>query len=437
MSSPLSTADKVRYAQLARAKHEAAKDAARDAAGAARARMISLGVLCLFTLPALVYAFFYLFPNYPTKLSPSDGAGMQKILFGGDSALVLCENASSISAAGPAAVELGRALKVPSYRLDCSATLGDTGANAFSRLSLHSHWNPLAFIVSKGKLIEQIAPSFTDEDVRSKLAKRLAPKLKLRHTRVDNGVDLDACLNGGSKGCVLAYSAKPRGPAAGELASLVKIAPAVTFALLNAAQRAFKTTNAVLEGAVKDAVVAAKAAGGENGKGTVLIALRRLAPALVGGQSGTLLATVHAGAGPKLVASDIERLLTNQAAAIESVKAAGGAEVDAVSAAAEKEGSALVSRANITIALVVKKASPTPKPASVEGEDEEAPPTEEELAAARERELEVRRRMAEQERDSAHFAAAADDEAESDNGGAASEGGEEEAEAVDLDDGEL
>ena len=436
MSSPLSAADKVRYAQLARAKHEAAKDAARDAAGAARARMISLGVLSLFALPALVYVFFYLFPNYPTKLSPSDGTSMQKILFGGDSALVLCENASSISAAGPAAVELGRALKVPSYRLDCSATLGETGANAFSRLSLHSHWNPLAFVVSKGKLIEQIAPSFTDEDVRSKLAKRLAPKLKLRHTRVDNGVDLDACLNGGSKGCVLAYSAKPRGPAAGELASLVKMAPAVTFALLNAAQRAFKTTNAVLEGAVKDAVVAAKAAGGENGKGTVLIALRRLAPALVGGQTGTLLATVHAGAGPKLVASDIERLLTNQAAAVESVKAAGGVEVDAVSAA-EKEGSALVSRANITIALVVKKASPTPKPSSVDGESEEVPPTEEELAAARERELEVRRRMAEQERDSAHFAAAADDEADSENSGAASEGGEEEAEAVDLDDGEL
>ena len=214
------------------------------------------------------------------------------------------------------------------------------------------------------------------------------------------------------------------------------MAPAVTFALLNAAQRAFKTTNAVLEGAVKDAVVAAKAAGGENGKGTVLIALRRLAPALVGGQTGTLLATVHAGAGPKLVASDIERLLTNQAAAVESVKAAGGVEVDAVSAA-EKEGSALVSRANITIALVVKKASPTPKPSSVDGESEEVPPTEEELAAARERELEVRRRMAEQERDSAHFAAAADDEADSENSGAASEGGEEEAEAVDLDDGEL
>jgi hypothetical protein len=48
---------------LARTKHEAAKDAARDAAGAARARMISLGVLGLFALPALVSVFLYLFPN--------------------------------------------------------------------------------------------------------------------------------------------------------------------------------------------------------------------------------------------------------------------------------------------------------------------------------------------------------------------------------------
>ena len=444
MSSPVTTAAfKARNAaMLNRSLRESAEDAARAAKGAARARYIGLGALAVFALPAAIYCFFLLFPNLPNKLSASDSASMQRVLFGGEPALVLCENATSLSTAGPAAVDFGHALRVPAYRLDCSAPLGDTGINTFQRLALHSHWNPLAFIVAKGKLLEQLAPSFTDEEVRTKLAKRLMPKLKLRHTRVDNGVDLDACINGGAKGCVLAYSAKARGPAAGELAALVKTAPAATFALLNAAQRAFRTTVPELDAIVKDAVMAAKVAGGEKGKGTVLIALRRVAPALTGGDAGALLATVSSGAGPKLLSKDITALLASQATAIDAIKSAGGALIDAVSVA-QDAGSTLVFRPNVTIALVVKKAAQKPVSTTTEV-DIDVPPTEEEIAAARERELEVRKRMAEQERDSAHFAAAADGNEEEiavESEGSGGGGGDEEygeAEAVfDLDDGEL
>ena len=183
-------------------------------------RIFLVFVVLSMTLPTLWMAYTFLFPNYPPSLSPSDTAKVQSVFFGGSPAVVLCENSTTLALAGPAAVSLARELGIPSYRLDCTAKLGGGKFTTFERLSVEP-WNPAAFVVANGRKVQQLPPGFTEERVLQRLAKSLVPRIKAKHTRVDNSVDLNRCLGQAGQACILVYNSKPKSVTAGEIAGAV------------------------------------------------------------------------------------------------------------------------------------------------------------------------------------------------------------------------
>jgi hypothetical protein len=406
-----------------------------------RQLFVGLILVCL-AVPTLFGLYTFLFPNYPARLSLSDAANLQRVFFGGDPALILCENATTLEAAGPALVALAGKLGVPSYRLDCTATLPGSERNTFERLSLE-RWNPTAFLVANGRVQRpQLPPYFTDASKRESLAKGLSLRVKAKHTRVDNSQDLTQCIQDSSDGCVLVYNSKPKEESAAELAPLVAAHRAQTFATLNAGVRAFRAPSApqVEEFLMKEVSLAKASLGEGGGKGTVLISLRRIPEALAGGGSANVLVTLQAASGARVGEGDAAALLARQKAATDLLRALSettaaklrdakpedAAEVS-IDAAFEREeklgalGSALVATGDLVIDRAAVKQAPKASAAAAEeeeeggGGEEAAQPqqTPEEAAAAeRARESERRRRMAEEEASSPHLAQLVDEEEE-------------------------
>jgi hypothetical protein len=431
---------------------------------------IAGGFLLLFALPSILWAADLLFPHIPPLLPASDGPRVQATFFGGPPALILCENSTTLRAAGAAVRALAGDLDVPSFRLDCSAPLGASSHSAYERLHL-SPWNPTAFLVANGRMARQLTPVQLAEGggggkAREALARALAKLLVVKHTRVDHSYDLSQCIANAAQGCVLVYSKKPGAAAAAEVAPIVAAHRAHTWALLNARERSFQAPAApALEALVKAAAAAARAGAGKGALGTVLIAIRSVSARDSGG-GGSLLATVAAAAGGELTPGDAAALLAAQAGALRVVKSlagagggggsgAAGADAAADAALARDEalaahGSALVTKEAILIGRVVNRAEAEAKAAAAAAAAAEAVEEEEAAAAAaaaaaaggggddgeeaaRARaaaEVERRRRMAEEE--DANVAHASDGDSEEGGGG----GGEV---SVDLDDadGEL
>jgi len=396
----------------------------------------------LFSLPTIYVLYNFFFPNYPPRMSTSDSALIQKIFFGGEPAVILCEEKGSMETAGPAVLALARELSIPSYRLDCSVKLGSGKHNTYERMSVEA-WNPTAFVVANGRKVQQLPPSFQDEKTLSRLAKSLTPRIRARHTRVDNAQDLTQCL-GAPQSCILVYNSKPKSLTAAEVAPAVAAYRASTIALLDSSSRSFGSPGSpLLEGFFREELSVARtgSVGGNkdgknsSGKGTVLIALRRVGQLESGGGSANILATVRAAKAGGLGLSDFESLFTAQRTALDALKAlAGGAggktgaeaadaAVDAALAREEtlqKLGSVLVSRESLTIDRVLPKAPPPQQQqnnneGSQQQETAASPPPEtlEELASAqRAKEAEARRRMAEEEASSPHVAHAVEEEEE-------------------------
>jgi hypothetical protein len=460
-------AAKVKAAQAARAKAAAAKGrGAEDEEEPSSPGMSPLtkklfvgAVLCVMAVIPAMQLYLFLFPNYPARLPTKDAATVQRIFFGGEPALVLCENSTSIDAAGPAAVALASRLGVPAYRLDCSLPLPGSERNTFERLSLE-RWNPTAFLVANGrKRGEQLPPHFTDAAQQVKLAKGLALRIKARHTRVDNTHDLTQCVDNSAEACVLVYSSKGKEEGAAELAPLVAAHRAHTFATLNAAARAFRAPSVPLvEGLLKEEVAVAKAAvggaEGGGGKPSVLIGLRRVPSALAGGGSGNILVTFKAAAGSYVALSDAGALLAGQRAATDALRAladAAAARVKAgelasdvaVEASFERDeklqalGAVLLSSGDLLIDRAAVKATPTPAAAAAEEAAAAAAAAAGEAAAGEEavraREAEARRRMAEEEASSLAQLVDEDEAAAAEGSGAGAGGDEAESGGVDLD----
>ena len=415
-------------------------------------RLFVAVVVLSMVVPSALVLYGTLFPNYPPRLSLADAAVVQRVFFGGEPALILCENSTSIAAAGPAVVALAAKLRVPAHRLDCSAQLPGSERNTFERMGLE-RWNPTAFLVANGrKRGEQFAPDFTDARKHAKLAKGLELRVKARHTRVDNTRDLHACIDNSAEACVLVYNSKPKEAGVAEIAPLVAAHRSFTFALLDANVRAFRApTVPLIDGLLQEEVAAAKAgAAAEGGKGSVLIVARRVAPALAGGGSANGLVTFKAAAGAAVrgsdaaaalagqkAATDLLRTLSDEAAA--KVKAGASAADVAIEASFERDerlqalGAVLVSKDSLAIDRAPVKATPTPPPA--EGAAAAAEPPARSAAEEKQaRESEARRRMDEEERNSGHLAELVDeDEAAAAAGSGAAAGDEDDAGGVDLD----
>ena len=433
-------------AHMERKSRESADKGVDSGAPSPRARSALLALFGSIGLCACLYfAYTYYISPVPTRISASDAETVQRVFFGGAPSVILCEGGDALAAAGDSTVALARSLKVPAYRIDCTAPLGGAdGKSTFDRMGVDASWDPAAFIVARGRLVEQLHPTFIEDGGVAKAASRLKKekKVKIAHVRVDNGVDLDKCLGNALKGCVLAYSSKDAGPAAGELVASVRSHPAVQFALVSASQRALRTSAPELEVVLRGAVAGAKAAAG-GGKGTVLISLRRVPKSFAGGESNGLLALIRPTAGGTDMPADVNALLEASAGAWSDLKlladAGGTDEKEARDGALSPTGALLVFRNDITIKKVVAEGRKPDSQASQAPPqtNEDAPADEEDAAAARERELDARRRMAEAEKDSAHYAAPADDREESDEDAGASaiipEGTQEEE--IDLDDG--
>ena len=435
------------------------------AAQEGRART-AIGVLvALMAAGGLLHLWGALFPDLPPTLTPSDGAVLQRVLFGGAPGVVLCSRDGAgvrVDAAARAAFEdahrRSRNGPVRFYSLDCNASL-PSGATAASRFNLQPA-RPQLFYVGYGQKPAQLSPALLLDGATRKprtehpFDVELARLAVNKHMRVGSAADVASCVRERTGGCVILVSTRRADALAEALLPAVLAAhPTVKIATLNGTTYALQppvgsVAHRVYNGIVRFARDAAAAAG-TGARGEVLVAVRRVPPALAGGDSGSLLFTAAAPAAPGegILDGDVAALLAKAARAmgvLESVTtatAAGTAVVDALLERDERleaaADSAVIAAGGAPITVVragaKSKATPTatPVPASSEAMPSDAATGRAQGRAARDKarraaagddadrpsmtEIERRARaaMAEEEASSAYVAHPADADAES------------------------
>ena len=313
--------------------------------------LLAFGALAAAGLGLMLYD--QVFPDVPPAVGATDAAGLEKALLSGVPAIVLCQNASHTGAyaTGRVGLVVNKAAHkakagVLTYRVDCAAPLpasiaaaagmlgGSKAAdsaepNIYGRFGVQRGWMPAIFVVGNGRRPVQLRPlSALNADDLLMSARQTGLIEPPKHTRIDNDVDLGACLTERTGGCLMLYSRRVSGELGEELLGSIQAHRSTVFATLRAGTLRLYSDNEALRALLKAAKEDAAAL--PDKAGTVLVLFARVPKELNNDVSGGIIASVYAA--PAVLVDEAA------VAAVSALSSAALAKLGALQASAAESG---------------------------------------------------------------------------------------------------